>query len=97
MLAAPRPRDVVTVTRITGSRRSTFVTRPDGTRTREKADPQIGRFPLGAIADAESPSPPRGGSGERVPTGEEAGFSLGVPMVRIHLPPAASPLRTRLA
>jgi hypothetical protein len=46
-------------------------------RTRQKADPQIGRFPLGAIADADSPSPPRGGSGERVPTGEEAGSLSG--------------------
>jgi hypothetical protein len=71
-----------------------LLTRPDGMRTRQKADPQIGRFPLGAIADADSPSPPRGGSGERVPTGEEAGFSLGVPMVRIHLPPGESRVRT---
>jgi len=28
-----------------------LLTRPDGMRTRQKADPQIGRFPLGAIAD----------------------------------------------
>ena len=28
-----------------------LLTRPDSMRTRQKADPQIGRFPLGAIAD----------------------------------------------
>ena len=54
-------------------------------RTRQKADPQNGRFPLGAIADvavrtdllpvgADIPSAPRGGSSERVSTGEEVGF-----------------------
>src|SRR5260370_490072 len=60
MLAAPRPRDVVTVTRITGSRRSTFVTRPHGTRTRAKADPPIRPVPPGATADARNPCPPPG-------------------------------------
>ena len=78
-----------------------LLTPPDGMRTCQKADPQNGRFPLGALltllyaltfAPLEPTARPRR---EAVPASEfrpgkkQASLS-GVPMVRIHLPPADS-------
>src|ERR1700731_3791721 len=74
-------------------------------RTRQKADPHNGRFPPGAIADVplrtdlcplEPTSRPRR---EAVPAsefrpGKKFEYLSGGPMVRIHLPPAVSPVRT---
>ena len=52
-LEAARP-DYLANPRLAGLSRARcghLLTRPDSMRTRQKADPQIGRFPLGAIAD----------------------------------------------
>ncbi len=74
-----------------------LLTRPNGMRTRQKADPQNGRFPLGAdvavrtdLCPLEPTARPRR---EAVPGSEfrprKKWASLsGVPMIRIHLPPA---------